>query len=617
MSDRPSADAAEADSGVNARLQFTIKSSGLTVTSRPNRTYAEALTIRKMPIVTDCGSMGTCGKCRIRFLSQAPEPSSAGIRLLSEADISAGWRLACQQVVEADAVIEISEAEDHLRTKATDTIVSRTNNLNPGVEQFRVILQPSIPGISKSSEQAVSLALGEDYLCSLEAMRTLSERPRGHKSTFAGVRRGDRILDLRPDSVPGDLLGLAIDIGTTTLAVYLFDFLKGTMRASKADYNLQRTVGADVISRIGYVREHAQVGLLHLQQAVVDGLNALIHSACESAHVSTGDIYRIVIAGNPTMLHLLAGINPVGIDLSPYTPVFLNSLTVAPHNIGLQAHPSAEVLFLPGISSYVGADIVAGMLATSLGSKGRTELLVDVGTNGEIVLAHEDRLIACSTAAGPAFEGAAIRDGMNAVSGAIEDVIIDASSVQCSTIGGGAPKGLCGTGLISAVHELLKVGIIDPTGRLISGHGVLSERISGEGRDARFALGDEASKVAIYQQDIREFQLGKAAIRAGIDTLLHSAGVNAQDLDRVYVAGAFGTHLQPERTLGTGLLPMIGEERIHAVGNTAGQGAVIVLLDERVRAEADALARRVEPIELGSSREFADRFIKRMSFATI
>ncbi|MCK5246009.1 DUF4445 domain-containing protein, partial [Candidatus Bipolaricaulota bacterium] len=420
-----------------------------------------------------------------------------------------------------------------------------------------------------------------------------------------------------PDSVPGELLGLAIDIGTTTLAVYLFDLLKGTMRASEADYNPQRDVGADVISRIGYVREHAQVGLLRLQQAIVDGLNTLIHSACESAHTATGDIYRLVIAGNPTMLHLLAGISPVGIDHSPFTPVFLNSLTVATHSIGLQAHPAAEVLFLPGISSYVGADIVAGVLATSLGSSGRTELLVDVGTNGEIVLAAEGRLIACSTAAGPAFEGATIRDGMNAVLGAIEDVVIDTDSVQCSTIGGGPPKGICGTGLIGAVHELLKVGIIDATGKLIKGQGALSGRSSGEGRDARFVLDDSASPVAIYQQDVRAFQLGKAAIRAGIDTLLHSVGITAQDLDRVYVAGAFGTHLQPERALGTGLLPMIAKERIHAVGNTAGQGAVIVLLDERLRADTDALAKQVEFIELGSTPEFADRYIDRMSFATI
>ena len=617
MSDRPSADATSAGSEVNARLQFTIKSSGLTVTSKPNRTYAEALTLSKTSLATDCGSMGACGKCRIRFHSQAPELSSAGIRLLSAEDISAGWRLACQQVVEQDAIIEISKPEDHLRTKATDIIMPKVDNLHPGVEPFRVILEPSAPRISESSEQAISLALGEDCRCSLEAMRTLSNRPRGQGSTFAGVRRGDRILDLRADSVPGELLGLAIDIGTTTLAVYLFDLLTGTMKASEADYNPQRTVGADVISRIGYVRKHASTGLEHLQRAVVDRLNALIHSSCESAHVAQGDIYRIVLAGNPTMLHLLAGINPVGIDLSPYTPVFLNSLTASPHNIGLQAHPSAEILFLPGISSYVGADIVAGMLATSLGRKGQTELLVDVGTNGEIVLAANGRLIACATAAGPAFEGAAIRDGITAVPGAIDDVVIQEDSVHCSTIGKLPPRGLCGTGLIGAVHELLKAGLIDPTGRLIRGRELLSNRFHGEGRDARFDLTDAPSSVALYQDDIRAFQLGKAAIRAGIDTLLYSAGVMPGDLDRVYIAGAFGTHLLPERALGTGLLPAVEAERIRAVGNTAGQGAIMILLDERLQVEADALAKRVEHIELAAIPEFAKRYIDQMAFSEV
>ncbi|MBE0634725.1 DUF4445 domain-containing protein, partial [Candidatus Bipolaricaulota bacterium] len=451
----------------------------------------------------------------------------------------------------------------------------------------------------------------------LETMRSLSERPRGQSVTFAGVRRGDRILDLRPGNDPGEVLGLAIDIGTTTLAVHLFDLLQGKMRASEVDFNPQRAVGADIISRIGYVREHAQVGLQYLQQTIVDGLNALIYRVCESAHVSIGDIYRTVIAGNPTMLHLLAGISPVGIDHSPYTAVFLNSMTVAPKDIGLQAHPAAEALFLPGISSYVGADIVAGMLATSLGGGGRTELLVDVGTNGEVVLAADGRLMACSTAAGPAFEGATIRDGMGAVAGAIEDVVIDGDLIQCSTIGGLPPKGICGTGLIGAVHELLRAGIIDSTGRLIRGRGALSKRSSSQGKESHFVLVDGAFPVSIYQQDIRAFQLGKAAIRAGIDTLLHSVGVAPQELDRVYVAGAFGTHLQPARALGTGLLPMIRQERIHAVGNTSAQGAAFVLLDERLRADTDALAQRVKFIDLGSSSEFAHRYIDQMAFAKI
>jgi uncharacterized 2Fe-2S/4Fe-4S cluster protein (DUF4445 family) len=587
------------------------------VICKPNRTYAEALIGDKASVPMDCGSMGTCGKCRIRFLSPAPEASSAGVRLLSAEQLSAGWRLACQQLVEADAVIEIPTSEDQLRATATDTAALRAESLCPGVEQFSVILEPPMGGSSASSEQALSRALGEGCRCSLDALHALSERPRGRRSAFIGVRRGDQILDLRPGSVPGEVLGLAIDVGTTTLAVYLFDLLHGTMRAREVDFNPQRAAGADVISRIGYVRAHAQVGLQRLQQAVVDGLNDLIRRACASADVATSDIYRIVIAGNPTMLHLLAGISPVGIDHNPYTAVFLNSLTVASHDIGLEAHPAAGVLLLPGISSYVGADIVAGLLATSLGRGGRTELLVDVGTNGEIVLATDGRFIACSTAAGPAFEGAEIRDGMNAVPGAIEDLVIDADSVQCTTIGGLPPKGICGTGLISAVHELLKVGIIDATGKLTRGQGALSERSLGEGKDACFVLGDSDSPVAIYQQDIRAFQLGKAAIRVGIDTLLHVAGVAAEDLDRVYVAGAFGTHLLPERALGTGLLPMINKERIHAVGNTSGQGAAIVLLDERLRAAADALAQRVEFIELGSTAEFADRYIDQMAFAEV
>lgn len=614
MLDRRDADETATNRGANAQLQFTITPSDRTVSGRSNQTFSEALTRNELVHPTDCGLLGTCGKCRIRFLSPAPEPSSAGVRLLPAEDLSTGWRLACQQPVIANAVIEIAGSDDHPPATSEDTNALRAATINPGIEQLEILLKSES---SQGREQALCLALGDDCVYSSEAKRAFAEQPLVQESVFTVVKRGRQILDLRSGKVRGEVLGLAIDIGTTTLAVHLFDLSNGVMRASETSFNPQRAVGADVISRIGYVRKHAQAGLRSLQTEVVDGLNTLVDRACESSHATTDSIYRAVIVGNPTMLHLLAGISPVGIDHSPYTAAFLNSLIVAPGEIGLHAHGAAEVLLLPGISSYVGADIVAGLVATSLGSGGKTELLVDVGTNGEIVLATNGRLVACSTAAGPAFEGASIRDGIIAVPGAIEDVVIDAGLVQCSTIGGLPPKGLCGTGLISAVHELLKVGIIDSTGKLNRGRGALSEQCAGEGRDAHFLLGDSTSPVALYQDDIRAFQLGKAAIRAGIDTLLHFVGVSAEKLDRIYVAGAFGTHLQPERALGTGLLPMVKRERIQAIGNTAGQGAVIVLLDSRRQVDAEVLAGRVESIELASSPEFSERFLDRMSFREV
>ncbi len=286
-------------------------------------------------------------------------------------------------------------------------------------------------------------------------------------------------------------------------------------------------------------------------------------------------------------------------------------------DLGIGIHPSAEVLPLPGIASYVGSDIVAGGLATSLGQSEAPELLVDMGTNGEIVLAMNGRLISCSTAAGPAFEGASIRQGMNALVGAIEDVAIKDSRVDCSIIGGGKEKGICGTGLIGAIDELRVAGGIDETRRFADSGGMLCRRVFGEGRDRAFRLTDESTEIALYQQDVREFQLGKAAVRAGIESLLDRIGVNPEDLGRLYIAGAFGTHLRPHRAIRTGLLPGIPVDRIHAIGNSAGQGAVFTLLDHRLRSEAEYLSQRVEYIELSTQADFSDRYLDDMSFPVI
>ena len=496
-----------------------------------------------------CGGLGTCGECRVRFLTGTPDPTPSDLALLSGEDIEAGWRLACQQPVWADASIEITG--------------------------------------SRSSHQ-------------VETAKSLEVAP--------------EILQGESSPANGEGIGVAIDVGTTTLAVYVFDLASGAMLGDAAGYNPQRTMGADVISRIGHVRAYGEAGLKQLQQAVIGGLNNRVRSACGQAGAEPKDILRAVVAGNPTMLHLFMGVSPVGIDQSPFEAAFLDSVTATSTEVGLDLHPEARVQLLPGASSYLGSDVVVGMLATSLGEEGRTELLVDIGTNGEIVLANDGRFVACSTAAGPAFEGAAIRDGMNAVPGAIEDVRITGRHVTYSTIGDAPPEGICGTGLIGAVHELLKEGAIDSSGKLLREHEALSEQFCGEGRHLGFSLAQSSRRVTLYQEDIRSFQLGKAAIRAGIDTLLDVTGVAAGDLERVYIAGAFGTHLKPQRALGTGLLPAIPTERIRPVGNTAGQGAVMVLLNRSLLGAADALAKRVETIELATLPEFARRYIDRMAF---
>ncbi len=607
-----SAKTPEGDVKAQNRVRLIVMPSGNVVNGVAGHSYAETLAQNGVSLCTECGGMGTCGKCVVRFPSDAPDPSPAGRRFLSAQALDDGWRLACQHPVKDGTQIEIPSETRQLESKAAFEFDVARLSLNPGISAVAMNLAPPTRDDPLAGMDALLTALGEHLSLSLAALRGLADRPRGAVRRVQVIKGNGRVLDVR--SGEGVVLGAAIDVGTTTLAVYLYDLVTGRRLGSSAGYNPQRAFGADVISRIGRVRERSDDGLAELHETLIEGLNERLQEACTAADADPRAIYRAVVVGNPTMMHLMIGVSPVGIDHVPYVSVFLRSAQFQASEEGLCMHPSGDVLLLPGISSYVGSDIVAGLLATSLGQSGEPELLVDIGTNGEIVLAVDDRLISCSTAAGPAFEGAAIRQGMTAVSGAIEDVSIRDGSVTASVIGGGDARGLCGTGLIGAIDECRIAGCIDSTGRMVDDACDPANRIEGEGRDRAFMLTDGDAPVRLYQQDVREFQLGKAAIRAGIDTLLGRMGIGASDLARLYVAGAFGTHLRPQRAFRTGLLPTIDEGRIRAVGNTAVQGAVFVLLDRRMQAEAEELVKRAEYVELSSDAGFSERYLDHVSF---
>lgn len=600
------------DGGSVFRVELRLETPEPGVSIDPIRTYADALAETAVHLQTDCGAVGTCGKCRIRFVSSPPVPSAADAQLLSEHAIQQGWRLACQHVAVDKATLELPAQQS--RPQTAEQPVDCDQELQPGIERFSFTLDADGILPVHGCDQTLSDELGQAVLCTRTASDGFRKLAEHSRVRIQGLRRGDRILKLAEDSESLSVLGLAIDVGTTTLAVQLYDLSTGELCATESSYNPQRTYGADVISRIGHVRKLGDAGLEQLQQSVIQGINKLIQTVASTAGIAADDIYRTVVAGNPTMLHLLAGVSPVGIDVSPYTPAFLDSRVHTAAQLGLQGHSEGEVLLLPGISSYIGADIVAGLLATSLGSRNTCELLVDIGTNGEIVLCAEGQLLACSTAAGPAFEGAAIRNGIGAIPGAIDDVELVAGGIRCRTIQGAPAIGICGTGLLAAVHELRIGGWIDESGRLIPQGGSLAPRYGGTGPDARVTLVNGEASIAIYQADIRALQLGKAAIRAGIDTLLAAAGLEPGDLDVVHVAGAFGTFLSPERAIGIGLLPEIAPDRIRAAGNTAAQGAAMVLMNEARLSEANAVAECVDYIELATDAEFTRRFLDRMAF---
>ena len=590
--------------------EIVLVPEGVSVYGSPGATLLHALQENGVPIGSSCGGQGTCGECRVRFVERAPEPTPSDRALLDPDAVAAGWRLACAHSVQGTVRIEVRAPDGDLDQKAQSDTRAPEGELDPAVTLRTVdVADRSRDDRRPLTERLEGPHAGEPRI-PLPVLRRLASGRRAGPLT--AIEAGNEILDVKAER-PATVHGLAIDVGTTTLAVYLFDLATGRQLGVAASRNPQQRFGADVISRIAHVRRTEGEGLTELHTSVIEGLNGLIGRLAAGASVSPETIYQATAVGNPTMLHLFLGIDPRGIDMSPYAPVFRHRVRCSARDVGLAMATRGFVETLPAISAYVGADIVGGILATNLKTVEGSTLFLDVGTNGEIVLALDGRLIACSTAAGPAFEGASIVQGMAALDGAIETVRVKDGRVECTVIGGAQPAGLCGTGLVSAVAELYAAGVIDPSGRFRDADSALADRFVGRRKDRRFRL--TASKpIYLHQSDVREFQLAKAAVRAGIEVLLQGAGLKAERLDRVLIGGAFSARLSGEHLTRTGLLPEIDPSRIHVVGNTAGQGAKRVLLNRRLTDEAEKIARAVEYVELSADAGFRDLYVEQIPF---
>jgi uncharacterized 2Fe-2S/4Fe-4S cluster protein (DUF4445 family) len=425
-------------------------------------------------------------------------------------------------------------------------------------------------------------------------------------SDFAitAVMVGDELIAIEPGDTTDWSYGLALDIGTTTVVGAIVNLKTGAVEAVKSTLNGQASYGADVISRASY---------------------AMMEQLADASGIRADHIYEAVVVGNATMLHLLLGIHPEPISVAPFIPAVDEALTLPAATVGLKLHPQARLSTLPHMGAYVGADIVGGILATGLARNkdAKLRLFIDVGTNGEIVLGSIERALSTAAPAGPAFEGAQIKCGMRASDGAIEGVQI-AEDVRLQVIGRDArPVGICGSGLVDAVAELVKAGLVDATGRLArrddaAAAGVpeaLVERLVNlEGGVRAFLLSDPGDKIVLTQPDIRALQFAKGAIAAGVNVLLAEMGVTPQDLHEVLLAGSFGSYINPASARAIGLVPWVPVERIVAVGNAAGEGAKISLLSFREREAASRLPEFIEYLELSGRPEFNDIFMDVLSF---
>ena len=416
--------------------------------------------------------------------------------------------------------------------------------------------------------------------------------------------------------------GIAVDIGTTTIVVYLVNLGTGMTLAATSAINPQTSFGADVISRISYIGDDPDK-LSQLQRAVTKRINSLIKEVFSKTGRKPSAKDSMAVAGNTTMEHIFAGVSPESIGRSPFESQFYDSLELEASELGINAEKGVKVKLLPNIYGFVGGDIVSGIIYTGMHKSKELSLLVDIGTNNEMVLGNNDFMLCCSAAAGPALEGAKIKMGMRAAPGAIDSVKKNGRGISITTIGDMPPVGICGSGLVDAISELLKVGVITESGRFADEEELeehLSSRFKGKkGKDFSFILAAEGEygsnpEVGITQKDIREIQLAKGAIAAGAQILLDVAGKKLDDIKSVYLAGAFGNYIDIENAVRISILPDVPRERIHPVGNSAGAGACLMLKDPSLWDTAADIIKRAEHIELASHKDFQEIFIGNMSF---
>lgn len=607
------------------KFKVTFQPTGRTVQVPAGTPLLDAAASAGFTLDAPCGGSGSCGKCKVRVHGHHGPASENEVRLLGADAIAQGYRLACDTPVTATWVVDIPERSllDNRAQILTDTHAGELA-LQPRIEKHFLSLPPPQRSAAASDLESLIQAF-KPVRPRLSAVQALPGCLRKQDGQISVVTLGDELIGIDAGDTRTALYGAAFDIGTTTLVGTLIRLTDGAELAVAARMNPQTSFGDDVITRIMRCRSDAH-GLAALHDAVIGAIRALLTELATTAGIDAHHIYEVVFAGNTTMQQILLGINPAALGELPFQPAFRDSLSGRAVELGLTLlHPEAQFTVFPQVGGFVGGDTVAGILATRMDQFGETVLLVDIGTNGEIVLCHQGRLTATSVAAGPAFEGARIVNGMRGAAGAIEKFIFD-DDARYTTIGGSRPMGLCGTGLIDLAAELLRSGILDPTGRILPPDEApaglppaLRRRLVSEAGETHFLMVPEAESATgkplmLYQRDIRELQLANGAIRAGINILLRQAGVEPEQLGQILLAGAFGNYIRRHNAKRIGMFPPIPTERIQFVGNAASFGAKRVLLSVAERQRAAELYRTVQHVDLSLDPEFQMEFGGAMLF---
>jgi uncharacterized 2Fe-2S/4Fe-4S cluster protein (DUF4445 family) len=557
-------------------------------------------------IDSTCGGHGTCKKCKVRVASGAQAIDAVDPRAFSPDELRAGWRLACRAQAQEDLVVDVPPLQT--RPKAALAGVGRHVILRPAVQKRYLELdEPTLEDQTSDLERVLEAMDDVELHVPLAVVQSLGGTLRAADWHVTAVFVDDVLVDVEPGDTTTRRYAIAFDLGTTTVVANLLDLETGQPVAVRSILNAQQPFGADVITRISAtMMDPAALGLL--RDRAHETLATLTTEVCEEGGVDPREVYEIVVAGNVTMLQLALGIDPEPLSMAPFTITARRLPAAQAADFGVHVHERAPAVTFPALGAYVGPDIVAGVLATGLTLDKRTRLFIDVGTNSEIVLGSSARALATAAPAGPAFEAAQIRCGMRAADGAIEGVRIVDGEVQLTVIGDVAPVGLCGSGLVDAVAELVGAGILDHSGRFVLGS---SDRLAKIGEENIFHLSED---VFLSQRDVRELQFAKASIATGWQILCNDMGVDPAEISQVLLGGSFGSYLTAASAVKIGLVPKLPLTRIVAAGNVAGEGAKIAALSITERAAASAVLDEVDYVELSGRTDFNDLFIDQLAF---
>ncbi len=606
------------------RVQLSFTPSGRDVRVPPGVSVFDAASWNGIAIDSTCGGHGTCKKCKVQVLDGSVPIHRLDVRSFTAEQLDAGWRLACLAQATQDLKVEVPPLTT--RPKAATLGVGRQVILRPAVQKRYVELTEPTLSDQRTDLQRVQDAIEDLELTpDLHVLRRLPHVLRQADFKVTAVVVDEALIDVEPGDTTQRRFAIAFDLGTTTVVATLVDTATGTPAAVASMLNKQQPFGGDVITRISAtmldplaadrLRELAQATLAELTGNVLD-----------EAGVEPHEVYEVALAGNATMTALVLGIDPEPIGVAPFVMSTTTLPTLLASDLGLSLHPRARAVLFPALGAYVGGDIVSGMLATGMDRDKRTRLFIDVGTNCEIVLSDGDTIVSTAAPAGPAFEGGAIRCGMRAADGAVEVVRIDEAGVHLEVIGDVEPQGLCGSGLVDVVSELVRAGLLDASGRFVTDERALeiapqvADRLTSIGQERVFVLhrpepgSPPEESVYLSQRDVRELQFAKGAIATGWTLLLEQLGLEHSDVQQVLLAGSFGSYLSPAAAVRIGLVPKIPVLRIVSAGNVAGEGAKMSLLSVRERAGALALLEEVEYVELSDRADFNDRFVDLLAF---